>query len=333
VSATSFQLAVLNPGGNDPTQFFHAGAGIPDDRVHPPTNYHAFAACTLGGFHREVSSIPDEHRHVLLLVRRDVRECLRALKKLKALGKVVALSLKESGLHQVAELLGKPRLIDLFREICTLADGALSTTPDLSSLYQGFGAKQVHFIPTPYPTDSPDWNFSQPAAERSGIFIGTREFDVPSRNHFLALVLARKLGEKITVFNSDGAAGKKMLSSLGVPSSSIINQRLSYPHYLRVMARHRIVFQLDHSSVPGQVAGDALLCRVPCVGGDGAIERIAFPDFCGHGRTAEEVAEIAARLLSDASSYEKIIPTLEFTAGVSFAGITPQLRAFFQGLG
>lgn len=42
------------------------------------------------------------------------------------------------------------------------------------------------------------------------------------------------------------------------------------------MARHKIVLQLDRSHVPGQVAGDALLCRIPCVGGDGAIERITF---------------------------------------------------------
>ena len=44
-------------------------------------------------------------------------------------------------------------------------------------------------------------------------------------------------------------------------------------------ARHKIVLQADKSAVPGQVAGDALLCRMPCVGGDGAIDRLAFRRF------------------------------------------------------
>ena len=40
------KLAVLNPGGRDPQQSFPDGAGTPDEKLHPPVNYHAFAACT-----------------------------------------------------------------------------------------------------------------------------------------------------------------------------------------------------------------------------------------------------------------------------------------------
>jgi hypothetical protein len=65
------------------------------------------------------------------------------------------------------------------------------------------------------------------------------------------------------------------------------------------VARHKIVFQLDRSRVPGQVAGDALLCRSVCVGGDGAIERIAFPETCGEKRGDAELIEIAQRLLTN----------------------------------
>jgi hypothetical protein len=45
------------------------------------------------------------------------------------------------------------------------------------------------------------------------------------------------------------------------------------------------------------VAGDALLCRSVCVGGDGAIERIAFPETCGEERGDDDLADIAQRLL------------------------------------
>ena len=51
--------------------------------------------------------------------------------------------------------------------------------------------------------------------------------------------------------------------------------------------------------MPGQVAGDALLCRIPCVGGDGAVERIAFPKTCGEGRTISEIGSIALDLLKN----------------------------------
>ena len=141
----------------------------------------------------------------------------------------------------------------------------------------------VAFIPTPYPIEDQRWNFSVHPAEQSGIFVGTREWDVPSRNHFAALLVARHLceatGEPVTVVNLDGYKGRRLFSELKFPDGKLrlIEKWKSYPDYLRDMASHKIVLQLDRSHVPGQVAGDALLCRIPCVGGDGAIERIAFP--------------------------------------------------------
>ena len=76
-------------------------------------------------------------------------------------------------------------------------------------------------------------------------------------------------------------------------------KRMGYRAYLGEVARHKIVFQFDRSRVPGQVAGDALLCRSVCVGGDGAIERIVFPETCGEKRGDAELIEIAQRLLTN----------------------------------
>ena len=77
-------LAVLNPGGSDPDQRFPDLAGAPDDRAHAPVNYHAYAACTGGGFFRKASSIPVEWRHVLLLLRYDLKPSLRATQSLSS---------------------------------------------------------------------------------------------------------------------------------------------------------------------------------------------------------------------------------------------------------
>lgn len=339
--ATPMRLAVLNPGGNDPEQFFPDHAGEPDDRAHAPVNYHAYAACTAGSFHRSIAAIPADGRHVLLLLRYDLQTCLTALEKLKHAGKAVAVSLKESGLHQVAHLLDDPRRIDLFQRICALADGCLASTPELVPLYRAAGGKVVRFIPTPYPVEDPRWDFSAPAEEQRGVFIGTREWDIPSRNHAAALLLAKALDAPVTVVNCSGRKGRKRLAALGCSGLLVVEGPLPYTQYLQLVARHHLLFQLDRSAVPGQVAGDALLCRVPCVGGDGAVERLAFPEWNGHGRTNEELAEIAAGLLAVAMTGNKNETAAAAGAGriglvhgdaVSYARIAGQLESFFGSL-
>src|SRR4029453_12947045 len=87
----------------------------------------------------------------------------------------------------------------------------------------------------------------------------------------------------------------------------VIEKWKSYSDYLRDVARHKIVLQLDRSHVPGQVAGDALLCRMPCVGGDGAIDQLAFPEVCGYGRSLGELNDLAMRLLRDPEFYSATV--------------------------
>ncbi len=329
------QLAVLNPGGNDREQSFSQFAGAPDDPApHPPVNYHAYAACTGGAFYRDPGRIPPAQRAVLLVLRRDLKHCLEALRRLKGEGRQVAVSLKESGLHQVAQLLGDAGNLGLFREICGLADGCLASTPELTGIYRAAGGRRVSFVPTPYPLESAQWNFALPPADRSGVFVGTREWDIPSRNHAAALLLAASLDAPVTVINEDGRSGRKRIDAAGIAKVQVIEGRLPYPEYLRLIARHRIVLQLDRSAVPGQVAGDALLCGVPCVGGDGAIERVAFPECCGVGRTGEELREIAARLLREEAACAAAAARSKQIAldRLSFRAVSGELAGYYSEL-
>src|SRR5207237_6312569 len=137
---------------------------------------------------------------------------------------------------------------------------------------------------------------------RSGMFVGTREFAVPSRNHLAALVAVKRLSdvtkEPVTVFNFGRRREAKLISEMGFRKIRVHEKRMNYRAYLGEVARHKIIFQLDRSRVPGQVAGDALLCRSVCVGGDGAIERIAFPATCGEKRSDAEVVEIAELVMA-----------------------------------
>jgi hypothetical protein len=140
-------------------------------------------------------------------------------------------------------------------------------------------------------------------------------------------------GEPVTVVNLDGYKARRLLWELKFPNEKfcLIEEEKSYPDYLRIVARHKIIFQLDRSHVPGQVAGDALLTRTVCVGGDGAIERIAFPKTCGEGREINEIASIALDLLRNAESRAAIVAESQELAleRLSFQAVRLQLANFF----
>jgi hypothetical protein len=337
-NAGDLRLTVLNPGGRDPEQEF-SDLSAPGEETHAPINFHAFAACTHGAFHRNPQRAIAQDTPVLLLLRGDFRVSERALADLKRHGRTVVVSLKETGLHQIAQQLCNRTRLSRFMKIVARADGCIATTPEAAEIYQSArcSLRRVAFIPTPYPVEDQRWNFCLAPGEQSGIFVGTREWDVPSRNHFAALLVARQLcdatGEPVTVVNLDGYKGRRLLAELKIPAKKlrVIERWKSYPDYLRDVARHKIVLQLDRSHVPGQVAGDALLCRIPCVGGDGAIERIVFSKTCGAGRMMTEIASMALDLLKNADLRGAIVAESEQRAleQVSFQAVRSQLAKFF----
>ncbi len=356
-TAGQFSLAVLNPGGRDPEQHFPAGAGQPDSPgiAHPPVNYHAYAACTGGSFHVRLDKTLAAGRPVLLLLRRDLGPALRCLRRLKKAGRTVAVAFKEAGSAQVAGQLVQGANLRRLAAIADLADGCLASVPWLVDFFQAVKSRlppeallngqddTVRFLPTPYPVDDPRWNFSVPSAQRRGIFIGTREFGVASREHLRAVLAARELhaatGEPVTVLNTEGRRGAKTLAALGFSPKEnaalrFVRGPLPYTAYLRFMARHRIVFQLDRSGVPGQVAGDALLCRIPCVGGDGAMERTVYPELAGHRHEPAALVELAASLLRDRDLYDRTWRDAQARAleTVSFRAVAAELAAFYWTL-
>jgi hypothetical protein len=315
-------FAVVNPWGRDRDQLFPDGPGAPGDPGHPPVNFHAFAACLRGAFLRDPAAVPRGAR-ALLLIRSRVGLSLEALRVLRGRGAQVWVSWKEAGLAQVAQQLADRRALEAFGALCSEADGAIAVTPDLEPIYRAAGARRVAFVPTPYPVDDPRWDFGAPAEQREGALVGTREWEVPQRNHAAALLAARELGAPFTVVNTSGARGRARLQSLAAPRATVVDGPLPYPDWLRLIARHRCVLQFDRSAVPGQVAGDALLARTPCVGGDGAVERIAFPETHGFGRTFETLLALARRVLDGHA------PAAD-PGAVSFSTVARTLKELFR---
>ncbi|MEP6669398.1 MAG: hypothetical protein ABJF10_09610 [Chthoniobacter sp.] len=332
------KLAVLNPKGSDPTQDFADGAGVPGEQAHPPVSGHGFAACTGGTFFRKDQEVPAGQKEVLVLLQRNLKACRQAIMELRSEGKTVAIAWQEAGPQQIAEQLAKPAALQLFQEICQRVDGGIATTPDLMPFFTAAGVRHTEFIPTPYPIEDTRWDFATPIEERRGIFVGTRDFGTPSRNHLAALLALRQLAssmfESVTVINDNGWRGRGMLARLGYDERllKVVEGRLPYPKYLRLLGQHKLVWQLDASGVPGQVAGDALLARVPCVGGNGTTERLVFPDVCGHGRDAEQLFDLAARLLEHPHDCETVMQRAQESAAekVSFTAVGKKLETFFR---
>lgn len=335
---SGFRLAVLNPGGSDREQDF-AGS-ISTGVTHAPVNFHAYAACTGGTFFRDAARAGATGWPVLLLLRGDFRTAERALESLQNAGRMVAVSLKETGLHQIAAQLSDPARLTRLIKIVGQADGCLAPTPEAADLYRDVRRKGegIAFIPTPYPLHDAQWDFSIGAEQRDGIFVGTREWQVPSRNHAMAVLTARHLSERtgarVTVYNVDGRRGERLLSRVGFAADRlrVLRRRVGYAEYLRSVAQHKVVLQMDTSFVPGQVAGDGLLCRLPCVGGNGAVDRLGHPQTCGAGRSGAELVELAARLLTDSDFYQRTVAESQRHAReqLSFGGAAKQLARFFS---
>jgi len=296
---------VLNPGGRDPDQDFPDGAGSPERVGHPPVNFHAYAACMRGGFRKRLAAIPRGSAVLLLLRARHLSGATACARRLREKGCRVFVSWKEAGWFQVQEALAAPGRWASLCKLAKFSDGALCPVPELAPLFQAAGFSHSVFLPTPYPLEEPAWDFSIPLAQREGIFIGTRELRQPRRGHRAALAIAATLKAPVTVVNTEGPWGAQMIREIA-PQARIISGPLPYPSYLRAMAKARVVFQLDGSRVPGQVAGDALLCGMPCAGGDSAIERLAFPTLASWGREAGEMPSLLKTLLEDDASWEQI---------------------------
>ena len=338
---SDFKLTVLNPGGNDSNQSFPDYAGEVDVFNHAPINFHAYAACTGGVFLRCTKKAIFLKQPVLLLVNHHQRRCYNTLKKLKKAGLTVVVSLKETGSHQFAEKFSNFKKLGLFKEIVALADGVITPTEALLPVYRALRAElapgSVKFIPTPYPVKDKRWDFSIPLEKRQGIFLGTRELKISSRNHIAALIILsdyiKRHKVKLSLINKDGKRLHRYIKELDIPDSLIeVKNHMSYPEYLKYITKHRIIIQVDQSMVPGQVAGDAILARTICVGGNGTIDQLVFSEFCSNFQSRQFLLKKVHKLLNDDTYYKESLAATHKKAVdlVSFPVIAKSLQEFFK---
>lgn len=307
-------LEVLVPQGRDTHVDYARGTPSPGESAHEPINFHAMAAATGGAFHASVDTIRSDRRHVLVLITRRARGLSDAIDTLLDRGHRVFFAWKECGCHQLDDWFAVEENVSLVRRLEDRIAGWIAPSPaSLDRLRSWRPRSPVYELPTPYPIDEPGWQrYDLPASERGGIFIGTREFSVATRRHRESIAIAARLanarpGLAITVINGDGWSGawKLWRATGGLNVCSF--PPMSYKAYAEMISRHRLVLQRDASGVPGQVAGDALLAGVPCLGGNGMVDRLAF----GHLPTAadgeDEVVAAVERLLDDEAYADEVM--------------------------
>jgi hypothetical protein len=340
-------LAVLNPKGRDPYLDYSRGPDSYQRGVHAPINFHAYAAATNGAFFdstEDFLEVRDRYDAVFVLIRRRTWITLEAVRKLKKAGVTVLVAWKECSHNQISRQLNSVKAVRAYGEILELADGIVSPTlawpPRVGSIDQNRFWKKMKFIPTPYPVDFPSWDFSTPVNERSGILIGTREFKTETRNHIQAVTRAASLAHefnipRVTVINSDKGRGLRILRELerAFPKGCLhIHETiLPYPDYMKLLSSHRFIYQMDRSTVPGQVAVDCLLARTICAGGSSTIENMAFPDFSDDGSIRmKNVFERIEQILHDDDAYIAAIEKSQKIAlkSISFESVARQLGSW-----
>ena len=192
------------------------------------------------------------------------------------------------------------------------------------------------FIPTPYPISDTSWDFSCPLGERRGIFVGTREWDVPSR----ATILPPSFAAVGFWTNRSHSSTKNqsVVTSSRPPSASraircvILGPRyFPYRDYLAEMARHKIVLQADNKQRAGTSGGRRPALPYARVGGDGAVDRLAFPahlriwPFVRRTAGAGRALAARSRLFTRRSSRNRSTGR----SGSGFAVVARQLADFF----
>jgi hypothetical protein len=199
-----------------------------------------------------------------------------------------------------------PKALSALKQLFEICDGILSPTEDLCPLLKWIAPEHtpVEFIPTPYPLHLSEQIELTSNAAKQGIFIGTRETHTVSRHHIHTLAIARELsevtGRHVTFIDSSSGKSNALLKTFDLQSKPFETLKpLSYLNYLKTISKHEIVIQLDESHVPGQVAGDCLLAKTCCIGGNGQIERMTHP--CPSVQPSE-LYQLALERLKDPAS-------------------------------
>ena len=268
-------------------------------------------------------------RPVLLLLRgpRHLSVAYNWMRYLKKAGRCVVVTFKEAGSIQVAAQYTRAADLRRLAAVLDLADGCLAPTPFLMDFFDLARPPAVDpALPRRLPVaDIPDalsggrstLGFFHSARTGGGGFLSARASSI-----FAVAPAPRRASRRAPQLHQSDERGchghqpRRPARREGARGAGVFG-RSRRAHCaccrgrcptLNTCARWRGTGSSSNSTAAAcrdRSPGDALLCRLPCVGGDGAIEQIAFPDLAGHDKDPARLVEIAAAVLSDGEHYER----------------------------
>jgi len=309
---------------------------------HPPTCFHSFAAATNGmvvNLHDSQTDIDKLSSCDMVLIHANVNPLLAidVSYRLKELGKVVLLSYHENikALNNI-HYMWPNYTIEFIETLETgFIDALLFSTPLKGKLLWEFiserASKPVEYCPTTCACPRLE-NILTPIDKRKGIIIGTRHFDIEiTRNTLQNLILTAKLSNQYDVpvtfvfANIDPSFShhiddwykvfdKQSNFNLICGNKHIVhrvNHILSYLDCVRLISKHRICINLDWAMSQGDVPGDCMWVNVPCIGGNGNIQDIAFSSIKVDDTNLDQVYDTCGQLLTDDNLYGQVCFDIE----------------------
>lgn len=215
-----------------------------------------------------------KYQNVIILVNRDILEVFPLVRKLKLMGKKVAISFHEgvqdlitgSGVNGENVARRWKDLYDLVKE----ADFYINLFGQMGSFFEGWlGDDKVKYVSHGAPID---WNhgFAKPLSDRKyDILVGTRTFNQRlSRNTFITLGVVNKfakLGYSVHLLSEDGDVSP-LLKSIGMENITVHQGPMKWDDWLKFLSNFKMLVHHDNSSNLGQVCYDCAMVDVLPVG-------------------------------------------------------------------
>ncbi|MDF1756597.1 MAG: FHA domain-containing protein [Verrucomicrobiales bacterium] len=337
-------LRVINPQMRSLVQYFHQGAGIPDqDRVNP-IGYHGLAACTRGSMHREAETIPSGNDPVLVLLDGDLektRDLIDSISR-EMPGRILLACWRTGQLDALNASLAGELDYQKLTELLGGVDGIVSVDSRTAEIIEDFKISLPHlYLPLPSPVELLDWNVPVSNAKRPrGVFVSINDYDPESKldrarldllNHLVAenrITVTLYHPEPDSDFFKKLVIDNKLITSLTTP--------LKYSECLEILREHQFVTGFGKNLNGGYVMGDAILSRSVFLGTDynSVIDQLLFPDFCIKDEDIQPVLRNATRLLSDQAAYIKTVEQAQSLAVelFSFETVSGRLGEFVDSL-
>jgi|GEM_PF-4236950 len=307
-----------------------------------PIGLHGIALASGGAIHTDLASALSEGEPILVLGSEDLRKTEETLLQIRHQGISSAIAWPDRFVATLTAAAKGDQAATIGR-ILAVADLAVCTDKGLMDVFAScHDATPRAYFPSPYPIAHPDWDTIAGVKNRSGVLIGGFPFHNGLESALcretlqFSVLLAKVCQHKISVFSeiSPRLADEMAAAGLEVSEVHIVAEPKTYAEYLEVLGRHSLIVDPSRGSRRmGSLAGDALLTRGICLGGDSDLDTLLFPGLQLSSATPEELRARVVELLNDPLSHAEAVADAarRALAEISFEAARTRVRSLLSG--